>query len=190
MIRFALLAALASVTATPSLANEFRPAMEAFLSDEIRGWAQTDVLVQAILAQNSETEGYDQATIDAMDQAWRAEVGTGNTPTIDAVLGNAAAEFLRERVAASGGTITEVFIMDHHGLNVAASATTSDMWQGDEAKFTETFPAGPMAVHFSDVELDDSTQAYQAQISVTITDPATGDPIGAMTVGVNAEALL
>ncbi|MEM6390877.1 MAG: hypothetical protein AAF825_13645 [Pseudomonadota bacterium] len=190
MTRFALLAAVASLTAAPSFANEFRPAMEAFLSDEIRDWAQSEVLVAAIVAQNVETEGYDQATIDAMDQAWRAEVGTGNTPTIDAVLRNEAADFLRERVAASGGTITEVFIMDHHGLNVAASATTSDMWQGDEAKFTETFPEGAMAVHFSDVELDDSTQAYQAQISVTIADPATGEPIGAMTVGVNAEALL
>ena len=42
----------------------------------------------------------------------------------------------------------------------------------------------------SDVELDESTQAYQAQFSVSIADPATGEPIGAMTVGVFAEALL
>jgi hypothetical protein len=80
--------------------------------------------------------------------------------------------------------------MDQHGLNVAASAMTSDMWQGDEAKFTETYSMGAGAVHFSEVELDESTQRYQAQISVTIVDPATGEPIGAMTVGVDAEALL
>jgi hypothetical protein len=67
---------------------------------------------------------------------------------------------------------------------------TSDMWQGDEAKFTETYSVGAGAVHFSDVELDESTQRYQAQISLTIVDPASGEPIGAMTVGVDAEALL
>jgi hypothetical protein len=80
--------------------------------------------------------------------------------------------------------------MDRHGLNVAASAITSDMWQGDEAKFTETYSIGAGAVHFSEVELDESTQRYQAQISVTIVDPSSGEPIGAMTVGVDAEALL
>jgi hypothetical protein len=101
-----------------------------------------------------------------------------------------AADFLRGQVDASGGRITEVFIMDRHGLNVAASAMTSDMWQGDEAKFTETYSMGAGAVHFSEVELDESTQRYQAQISVTIVDPSSGEPIGAMTVGVDAEALL
>jgi hypothetical protein len=55
---------------------------------------------------------------------------------------------------------------------------------------TETYGIGPDAVHFSEVELDESTQRYQAQISLTIVDPATGEPIGAMTVGVDAEALL
>jgi hypothetical protein len=54
---------------------------------------------------------------------------------------------------------------------------TSDMWQGDEEKFTETYSIGPGAVHFSEVELDESTQRYQAQISLTIVDPETGDPL-------------
>jgi hypothetical protein len=86
----------------------------------------------------------EQARIDALDLAWRAEIGSAATPTIDPVLQSAAAEFLRSRVDASGGRITEVFIMDQHGLNVAASAMTSDMWQGDEAKFTETYSVGPV----------------------------------------------
>jgi hypothetical protein len=80
--------------------------------------------------------------------------------------------------------------MDRHGLNVAASAMTSDMWQGDEAKFTETYSIGAGAVHFSEVELDESTQRYQAQISRHHRRSVLGEPIGAMTVGVDAEALL
>ena len=91
---------------------------------------------------------------------------------------------------AAGGTISEVFVMDEHGLNVAASAPTSDMWQGDEAKFTETFPKGPNATHFGDVEFDESSQTFQGQISIPIVDSATGEVVGAMTIGVNAEALM
>ena len=137
-----------------------------------------------------QTMTYDQARIDELDQAWRAEVGMSNAPTISPVITNAASDFLREQVAASGGQITEIFIMDAHGLNVAASDVTSDYWQGDEAKFSETHGVGPGAVHISDVELDESTQRYQGQISLTIVDPSTGEPIGAMTVGVDAESLM
>lgn len=186
----ATLAAVALVTASSAAANDFAPAMSAYLDSEIRSWAQSQILVDAIAAQNARTASYDQSRIDALDLAWRAEVGTSETPTVTPVMENAAADFLRNRVDISGGQITEVFIMDAHGLNVAASALTSDMWQGDEAKFQKTYSAGPGAVHFSEVELDDSTQRYQGQISLTITDPATGAPIGAMTVGVDAEALM
>lgn len=79
--------------------------------------------------------------------------------------------------------------MDARGLNVAASVATSDMWQGDEAKFQETFPFGPDAVHFSEIEYDESTQVYQGQISLSLKDPETGDVIGAITVGVDAKEL-
>lgn len=171
-------------------ANEFAPAMEHFLQSSIRGWAQSDVIVAAITAQNATTEAYDQTMIDTLDGRWRAEVGSGDTPTITPVLTNTAAAFLREQVEASGGQITEVFIMDSHGLNVAASATTSDYWQGDEAKFSQTYGISSDAFHLGDIELDESTGHYQGQISLTIVDPATGSAIGAMTVGVNAEALL
>ncbi len=56
--------------------------------------------------------------------------------------------------------------------------------------FTAVFPVGADAVAFGEVELDESTQTYQSQISVAIVDPATGTVIGTMTVGVNADALM
>ena len=163
--------------------------MKSYFDANIAPWMGSQVLVDAIVAQNAVTGGYDAAQIDALDQTWRAEVGSGSTPTIDAVLNNAAADFLRDQVAAAGGAITEVFIMDGQGLNVAASGVTSDYWQGDEAKFQETYPMGAGTLHFSEIEFDESSQTYQAQISVTLTD-GTGAVIGAMTVGVNADALM
>ncbi|MBF9031697.1 hypothetical protein HKCCE3408_14950 [Rhodobacterales bacterium HKCCE3408] len=189
-MRLAILTACAAFAAMPAVANEFEPTMRDYLESHVRSWAQSPVLIEAIRAMNAERAGFDQTMIDQMDQAWRSEVGSGARPTIDPIIDNPAADFLREQVAASGGQITEVFIMDEHGLNVAASALTSDMWQGDEDKFQMSYGAGSDGVHISDVELDESTQRYQGQISVTITDPETGEAIGAMTVGVDAESLL
>jgi hypothetical protein len=190
MKQIAIAAAAAALLAGTAQANDYAPAMRAFLHAEVRTWAEDPVLVSAIAAQNARTGALPQSEIDALDQAWRAEVGAAATPTIDPVLKSAASDFLRARVAESGGMITEIFAVDARGLNVAASDVTSDYWQGDEAKFTETYPAGSEGLHFGEVEFDESTQTYQGQISLTITDPATGAAIGAMTIGVNAEALM
>lgn len=178
-----------TLLAFPAMASDYQAAMQAYLEGNIRSWSQSPVLVDAITSQNSQTLGYDQAQVDTLDQTWRAEVGNSSSQTINQVMNNAAAEFLRDQVTQSGGRITEVFIMDAQGLNVAASHLTSDMWQGDEAKFQQTYSVGVDAIHFGDVELDESTRRYQAQISLTITD-ASGAAIGAMTVGVDAEALM
>lgn len=171
-------------------ANEFAPAMQSYLDADIRAWANSEQIVAAINAQNATTSSYDQAMIDTLDLRWRAEVGGSDTPTIAPVLSGATADFLRAQVEAAGGRITEVFIMDAKGLNVAASAITSDYWQGDEEKHAETYGRGVDAVHLGDIEFDESTETYQGQISLTIVDPATGQAIGAMTVGVDAEALM
>ncbi|MEM9756885.1 MAG: hypothetical protein AAF914_12860 [Pseudomonadota bacterium] len=189
-MRFATFTAFAVLAAAPVAANEFEPAMRAFLDAEIRAWAQAPVLVDAVRAANTDRIDLQQSDIDALDAAWRAEIGGAATPTITPVLDNPAAAFLREQVAASGGRITEVFVTGAHGLNVAASGLTSDMWQGDEDKFTRTYSIGPDAVHFGEIELDESTQRYQGQISITIVDPESGAPIGAMTIGIDAGALL
>ncbi|MEM6610166.1 MAG: hypothetical protein AAF689_16500 [Pseudomonadota bacterium] len=189
-MRFAILTLCAAVVSAPAMANEFEPAMRDYLDTEIRSWMQSPVLIDAIREMNTARAGYSQDDIDNLDMAWRSEIGTASTPTISPVLENAAAEFLRNQVAASSGRITEVFVMGAHGLNVAASGTTSDMWQGDEAKFSETYGVGADAVHIGDIELDESTQRYQGQISVTINDPVSGLPIGAMTIGIDAESLL
>lgn len=182
--------ALISIGATPVLASDYKSAMQDFHGSKLAEWAANPMVVSAINAQNTVTEGYDLAQIERLDQAWRAEVGEAATPTISPVLDNVTSDFLRDQVAASGGSITEVFMMDAKGLNVAASDTTSDYWQGDEKKFSLTYILGADAIHYSEVEFDESTQMYQAQISFTIVDPATGQAIGAMTVGVDADALV
>lgn len=173
-----------------AFAADYQTAMNDYLTGSIRAWAEDPVLVGAINAANADHAGFDQARIDSLDAAWKAEVGQAEMPTVTPVLANAAADFLRAQVEASEGRITEVFVTDAKGLNVAASSPTSDMWQGDEDKFTKVFGDDNPHVLFGDVDLDESTQTYQGQISIAITDPATGGAIGTMTIGVNAEALM
>lgn len=189
-MRHLLLGATILLGTVPAYASDFTDSIQAFYQNEISQWANDPALIAAITSQNEMTGGYDQAQIDALDQAWRAEVGQATTPTITPVLENAASDFLRERVASYGGQITEIFVMDSVGLNVAASDVTSDYWQGDEDKFNQTYPVGPTGFHVSEIELDESTQRYQGQVSFTLTDPATGLPVGAMTVGIDAESLM
>ena len=190
-MRYATIAAaLVGLAAPPLHADELQIAMQRFVEENLGAWANDPMLVEAIRAQNAQTAGYSQAKIIEMDQLWRGYAGLTDAEIITNVTQNPAASFLREQVARADGAITEAFIMDAKGLNVAASNVTSDYWQGDEAKFTATFLVGAEAVHFGDVELDKSTNQVQGQISMTIVDPATGEPVGALTVGVNLTALM
>jgi hypothetical protein len=193
LLRPALLAlgfaATLSLAAAPLAQDEFTAPLTELAKSEIAAFASDPALVAAIVAQNAVTGAYDQAKIDALDAQWRAEVGTASKPLIDATLANAASQYLAGVQAASTGKYTEIFAMDAKGLNVGQSTLTSDYWQGDEDKFTASFGAGADAVHIGEIEQDESTQIFQSQVSVPITDPATGNVIGAITVGVDVSML-
>ena len=188
-MKLSMLAAAAALFALPAAANDFEPALRSYYASAIAPWLQDAAIVDAIRAQNAAGTALTQADIDAADGTWRAELGTASRPLIDGVVNNPAAEFLRARIAESRGAIAEVFIMDNHGLNVAVSAPTSDYWQGDEAKFTETYGRGGADIHVGEVEFDESAQVYVGQVSAAIVDPGTGEVIGAITIGLDAEAL-
>jgi hypothetical protein len=176
------------VAATALAAADTPPEMMAYVDSDVRNWVNDPRVVEAIVAQNARTEGLSQAQITASDTEWQAQVGTSSTPLIDEVMSAPLSDFLREKVADSQGRITEIFVMDGRGLNVAASTVTSDYWQGDEAKFSESYGKGPGAVFFDEISLDESTQTYQGQVSFAVSDPSTGEVIGAVTLGLDAAA--
>lgn len=188
-MKTAIIAFVAALAGPAAAQDDLRAAMQTYLDANIRGWASDPVLIEAVRRQNQRTSGLSQGDIDTLDRTWRDEIGQSRRPTISPVIENAAAEFLREMIVASDGAVVEVFVMDARGLNVAASGITSDYWQGDEEKHSATFGAGSGALHFGDIEFDESSQSYQGQISMTLSDPVTDMPIGAITVGVNPEML-
>lgn len=176
--------------ATQAADEEIQQAAERFVRNIGSDWLDDPLVIDSIKAQNAKHASLSQADIDTLDQQWRSESVSARGALIDAVLGNALSKFLEDRKYDASGLITEVFVMDNKGLNVGQSDVTSDYWQGDEAKWQKTYSVGPDAVFVDDVEMDESTQRFQTQISLTIADPASGEAIGAVTFGVDAEALL
>ena len=176
----ALLGAATAQAGAPDAA-QIRAAVE----DKVKSWTSDGVVVDSIKAQNEKSTALSDADIEKLDQQWRAETGASERPLVDGTLGNALSAFLQKVKGDGGGLFTEIFVMDNKGLNVGQSDVTSDYWQGDEAKWQETFLVGPDAVHVSEVEFDESSQTYQSQVSLPIVDPATSQPIGAVTVGVD-----
>lgn len=163
--------------------------VKAYIEENVRPWLSDPVLIDAVKAQNAANAALTQAEIDALDQKWRAETESGDKPMIDGVLANPLSAFLKSKQEASSDLITEVFVTDNKGLNVGQSDVTSDYWQGDEAKWTESFGAGPDGLFVDEAEKDESTQMLQSQASVAIKDPASGEAIGAITIGINLDAL-
>ena len=188
MFRKLLLTAPLLAVTGMAQAVEAPQAMQAFVESDVMSWADSAVVIDAVNAQNARTAGTSEAQILEWDNAWRSEVGQASQPLISEVMGTELSAFLKQKVEEAGGRITEVFVMDAVGLNVGASDVTSDYWQGDEAKFTKTFPAGTGAIFVDEIEFDESSQTYQGQVSISLTDPATGAVVGAMTIGLNAEA--
>jgi hypothetical protein len=173
---------------TVANANEFEGQLRNY-ADDVKAWLSDPLVIDAVKAQNAENAGLSQDDIDKLDKEWRAETSATDKPLIDKVLARPLSKFLREKADETEGLITEIFVMDNKGLNVGQSDVTSDYWQGDEAKWQKTFPVGPDAIHMSDVELDESTQTYQSQLSLPVIDSDGITVIGAVTVGINVELL-
>jgi hypothetical protein len=120
--------------------------------------------------------------IKARDTAWRDEAGINrfmmNLMSNDCAL--AINNFENEN-----RFIVETFVMDNQGANVGQSGKTSDYWQGDESKFTESYMEGSGAIHYGDIEYDDSADEIVIQVSVPVMDGE--EAIGAITFGISLD---
>lgn len=173
-----------------ALAEEAHVApVKAYVTENVMSWVKDPIIIDAIRKQNEQHADIDQAKIDELDKEWRAQATAADKPLINEVLGREISKFLSAKKDESAGMITEVFVMDNKGLNVGESDVTSDYWQGDEAKWQKTYLVGPDALFVDEVEQDESTQALQSQASMAIADPDSGEPIGAITIGINLDQL-
>jgi len=177
------------ISISPVSAHQHELALADIAKNDLPKWLYNPLTIDGIKAQNSKTRDMSEAEIIKLDNQWREEVDASSQPLITEVLSSPLSAYLKQVKANSQGLFTEIFVMDAKGINVGQSDVTSDYWQGDEAKWQKTFPEGPKAIHVGEIDLDESTQQFQSQLSVSIVDPASGSVIGAITVGINLDEL-
>ena len=140
------------------------------------------VIVKAVKAQNA--KGKTLAQIQETDKKWQETPGISDF--MESLISSECGKYLRA-IQDGEKYYSEIFVMDNQGANVAMTDKTSDYWQGDEAKFKESFQNGKGAVHVGDVEFDESSQVYLVQVSVPVKDA--GIVIGAITFGINVDEI-
>lgn len=154
-----------------------------------RQLGRSQLLINSVIKQNQQNKNLSLKEINDLDDIWR-KGNTGASQDLQkSILTNEASLFLKQFKQRSDGLYLEIIIIDKKGLNVAQSDPSSDFWQGDEAKFNNTYAKAANAVFIDVIKYDPSSRAYSSQISFTIKDTQQ-QPIGAITVGINIEQAL
>lgn len=165
----------------------WRAAVDAVVMSDIARILAEPIVEYTTVAQNARYGTLAQGDIDALDTQWREERDRDNQPLIAAVLSNPTSSYLTRVQAQSIGLYSEIFVMDRNGLNVGQSNISSDFWQGDEAKFQETYDQGAGAVFVDAPEFREDIGVWVVQVNVSV--DRDGAPIGASTFEVNLTEL-
>jgi hypothetical protein len=104
------------------------------------------------------------------------------TPFKTAVLSSPISKEL-QKFAQKQPAVREAFVMDDQGAVVGETNVTSDYWQGDEKKWTESYKGGKGAAFIDVAQFDASARVVLQQISLPIVDEG-GRVIGAVTWGI------
>ena len=186
-VRSACLAlALALLASTVTAQQDISESeLEALLSVKVRTvqhMALNPLLVRAARQQNA--SGLTAEEVARRDKAWRASKEL--TPFKLSLQTSPAGRFLKQQIKRNK-SFNEAFLTDNQGANVAAFPATSDYWQGDEEKWSESFNGGKGRIFIGALELDESTDTVAVQVSAPVLDR--GKTIGVLVVGVTINYL-
>ncbi len=137
----------------------------------------------AVFSQNA--KGVSLDAIKKIDKEWKN--AEDFLPIHDVKLENPCATVIRNMVK-KNPTIVEAFVTDNQGANVCQNELTGDYWQGDEAKWKNSFNGGKGGIDVGVEKLDKSTDTVLQQISLPIVN-ASGGVIGAITFGIKTGSL-
>lgn len=125
-----------------------------------------------------------------LDSQWQAHAPAMTSPLAREILALPQSRELARWQKAQYGLVTEVFLMDRLGANVAQSQLTSDYWQGDEHKFQRVVPEPAGTLFLSPVRFDGSAQRFQIQVSTPVRASSDGRFLGAVAIGLDIELVL
>jgi len=137
--------------------------------------------IRAVKTQNAMGLSLDE--IKNRDKQWMA---SGSDSELKLSMSSSAiGKFLSSVIKNNADKYNEMFLTDNQGANVAAYPLTSDYWQGDEAKFINSFNNGDGKVYIGDLEFDESTKVNAIQISVPVNYG--NKAIGVLVIGVKVD---
>lgn len=139
------------------------------------------IFVAGIEAQNAKKLTMEK--IQEIDKAWME--AEEELPIMKEMTTNAVAEEIK-RIAKANPKILEAFVMDNQGANVGQNEITSDYWQGDEAKWQNSFKNGEGGLDVGKVSFDKSANAQIQQVSLPVVNDK-GEVIGAVTWGLRVD---
>ena len=177
-----VLAVVLSMVIVPAVMAENAPQKVYDLADQLAEIGKDPVIVKAVKAENA--RGKSLASIREMDEKWKATAGVADFMKV--LMNNESGRYLK-KLQNSAAFYAEIFVMDNQGALVGLTDKTSDYWQGDEAKFKNSYSGGKGSMFVDEVEFDDSTQVYISQVSVPVLDG--GKAIGAITFGIDVEKI-
>lgn len=154
---------------------------------EIRSAVLRPDIIDALRAQNERYRDVTQSSIDSMEATWQSELESSTQPLISSIVDNKLAVRMRRVAEATG--VEDIVVIDARGLSVAQSTAGTEVWLGREPEFAKTVETGRDAVFVDEVDYHEPTQSYQSRVSFTVIDPDTSEPIGAITIGFNVDAL-
>jgi hypothetical protein len=155
------------------------PALQRYAAEVLLPHSVNPVFVREVRERNNQKVPADK--IIAIDKEWMASPST--SPFKTALLASASSKELVRLCASEAKAVREAFVMDNLGAVVGENNLTSDYWQGDEKKWTDSYNAGNGGVSLSPAQFDDSAKAVLQQISLPLWDER-GVIIGAITWGV------
>ncbi len=155
----------------------------AYVLEHISPWIADHRLLDAVAAQNVDNAKLTNIDIDKLDIGW---IDRSDKQLIDSKMKNGLSAYLKSKKDLDPDVIVEIFAFDQLGLNVGQTDPTQDYNQGDEAKYWRTVMVGSGAIFIDQVGKDDGRNVSQANLTIS---NAQGNPIGAMTVGIDVDKL-
>ena len=127
--------------------------LKSFIKAKLVPLCTNRVFAKEVAGQNAKGTSLDE--IQAIDEQWKN--AEEELPIHVEMMGNDCAKEIA-KIVKQLPVLGETFVMDNQGANVGQNALTSDYWQGDEAKWKNSYKEAKGGV---DVERPEAGQIHQ-----------------------------
>ncbi len=173
--------------ASPQLDSTQREAVLQLASEYFQEWWQQPSWLESLRQAARQSPPSAEALVQA-DARWLQEQTAEQQPLINQVLATPVAQQLQQAVA-QDRRLSEVMLSDKYGQLLAASAITSDFYQGDETAFIQSQTVPENQLLLEPIAYDNSSRQFSVKVSEPLYDPKGGAFLGVLTLAVNIDQL-